>query len=182
MPRHAKDYSKCLMYKFVCKDLSVKDLYVGQTTFWAGRRIKHKTDFNNTGCKLKIYECMRQTGGWDNWDMILIEEFPCNTSLEASARERFLMESLNANLNCYRPTITAEEKREYGKNYRNTHEYKVGKDYFKNYYEQNKEALLKQGKAKREANKITCECGKEICKYAMKQHILSKGHIEGIII
>ena len=182
MPRHASDYSKYLMYNFVCKDLSVKDLYVRQTTFWVGRKRRHKECFNNTDCKYKIYECMRQTGGWDNWDMILIEEFPCNNSLEASARERFLMESLNANLNCYRPIITAEEKREYDKNYRNTHEYKIGKDYYKNYYKQNKEALLKHNKANREANMVVCGCGKEICKYRMKQHILTKGHIEGIII
>ena len=117
MPRHASDYSKCLMYKFVCKDLSVKDLYVGQTTIWGARRRRHKGMYNDIECKYKIYECMRQTGGWDNWDMILIEAYPCNNDLEASARERFLMESLNANLNSKRPMVTAEEKREYGKNY-----------------------------------------------------------------
>ena len=111
MPRHGIDYSKCLMYKIVCKDLSVKDLYVGHTTNWIQRKQKHKTSCNNNKIDVKIYICMRQNGGWDNWEMILIEEFSCHNDLEASARERYLMESLNGNLNTNRPTITPGKKR-----------------------------------------------------------------------
>jgi hypothetical protein len=169
------------MYKYVCKDLSVKDLYVGQTTNWVWRKRRHKAAFKDIECRVKLYECMRQNGGWDNWDMVLIEAFPCENDLVASARERFLIETLNAKLNYYRPIITIEEKREYDKNYRNTHVAKVDKEYFKNYYEENKEAFKKRDKENREANRITCECGKDICKYNMSQHILTKGHIKGII-
>jgi hypothetical protein len=177
MPRHSIDYSKCLMYKIVCKDLSVKDLYVGHTTSWTGRKSTHKSSCNNVKFDCKIYNFMRQTGGWENWDMILIEEFSCVNDLEASARERFLIETLNANLNSYRPSITREEKKEYDKQYRSTHEYKIEEGHFKRYYIQNKETMSKQQKENRQLNKIICECGKKICKYSIKQHVLTKHHI-----
>ena len=180
MPRHSIDYSKCLMYKIVCKDLSVKDLYVGHTTNWIQRKQVHKTSCNNDKIDVKIYVCMRQNGGWNNWEMILIEEFPCHNDLEASARERYLMESLNGNLNSNRPTITREEKKEFDRNYRKTHEKKIKEGYFKNYYEENKEAIRKQQSEKRLEQRVSCECGKIIWKYHMNIHILSKGHIDKV--
>ena len=38
-------------------------------------------------------------GGWENWDLIEIEKYPCRDSKEAHGRVRFYIETLNANLN-----------------------------------------------------------------------------------
>ena len=86
MPRKAIDYSKCLIYKIVCNDLSITDLYVGHTTDFSVRKNKHKSVCNNKKNKsynLKIYQTIREHGGWENWSMILVEYFPCDNDLQA---------------------------------------------------------------------------------------------------
>ena len=42
MPKVAMDYSKTHFYKIVCKDLSIKDCYVGHTTNLMKRKHHHK--------------------------------------------------------------------------------------------------------------------------------------------
>ena len=34
MPRKVVDYSKTVIYKIVCKDLNITELYVGHTTYY----------------------------------------------------------------------------------------------------------------------------------------------------
>ena len=38
MPRKPINYKKVIIYKLVCNDLSVKDLYVGHTTDFTNRK------------------------------------------------------------------------------------------------------------------------------------------------
>jgi hypothetical protein len=62
MPRTAVDYSKRIIYKIVCKDLSVKDLYVGHTTEFVRRKYKHRYICCNPEHKnhsLKVYQIIR---------------------------------------------------------------------------------------------------------------------------
>jgi len=109
MPRIPTDYSKTLIYKIVCKDLTITDLYVGNTTSFKDRKNRHKSD-----CKKKellIYKTINNNGGWDNWEMIEIEKYPCKDGNEARTRERFWYEELNAKLNIRKPiTIETCEK------------------------------------------------------------------------
>ena len=61
MPRKEIDYSKTVMYKIVCNDLRVKDLYVGHTTDFTKRKNGHKTNCFNVNSKLfnlKVYKCI----------------------------------------------------------------------------------------------------------------------------
>ena len=116
MPRLAMDYSKTNIYKIVCNDLSIKDCYVGHTTDMTKRKWTHKTVCNSEKNKkhnLKIYKIIRENGGWDNWNMVLVEEFPCKDKYEACKRERELYEELDAKLNTYRPYLTHEERKQY---------------------------------------------------------------------
>ena len=69
MPKTPIDYSKTIIYKIVCKDLSVKDLYVGHTTDFIRRKYKHISVCCNPEDKnysSKLYECIRKNGRWDN--------------------------------------------------------------------------------------------------------------------
>ena len=54
MPRTAVDYSKTIIYKIVCNDLNVKDIYVGSTTDFTKRKNKHKSCCD-TNSFYKIY-------------------------------------------------------------------------------------------------------------------------------
>ena len=92
MPKKIIDYSKTIIYKLVCNDLNIKDLYIGHTTNWIKRKQSHKercTCPNSDRYHLKVYEIMRDNGSWENWSMIEIEKYPCNDQQEATKRKRY---------------------------------------------------------------------------------------------
>jgi len=85
------DYSKTIMYKIVCNDLNVKECYVGHTINMTKRKCCHKSACNNEKNRhhnLKIYQIIRQNGGWSNWSMILVEKFPCEDKYQACKKRR----------------------------------------------------------------------------------------------
>ena len=47
MPKKDIDYSKTIIYKIVCNDLNITDVYVGHTTNFIKRKARHKYDCNN---------------------------------------------------------------------------------------------------------------------------------------
>ena len=109
------DYSKLVVYKIVCKDLRVTDIYVGSTTNFDQRKKQHKSSC----CRItseryhhQLYKCIRNFGGWQNWSMIIVEKYPCEDSYNARKIERFYYEELNANLNMVRPLCTEEESKQ----------------------------------------------------------------------
>jgi len=124
MPRRNIDYSKTIIYKIVCKNLEVTDLYVGSTSNFIKRKNAHKTCCNNEKGKaynLKVYKMIRENCGWDNWDMIEIEKFECADGNEARARERHWYEELGAKLNIRVPIINDEERHQNQKKYYEAH-------------------------------------------------------------
>jgi len=106
------DYAKCKIYRLVCKDLTIPHTYVGHTTAFVVRKNKHKDDCNNANSKghnLKVYSTIRKYGGWDNWTMLLVEDYPCENVYEASKRERYWCEQFEADLNTNVPSRTKAE-------------------------------------------------------------------------
>jgi hypothetical protein len=210
MTKTTINYENTVIYKIVCKDLGIKDCYVGHTTNFTQRKGQHKASCNNEdGNKshYKVYMCIRENGGWDNWDMIEIEKFKCNDGNEARARERFQIESLEANLNVVIPTRTYKEYRESegvkeilyerGKEWREENKEKLKEtkhlDYINNTdkykeraelrYKENKEKINTQRKQYREESKdyyfekIDCECGGVYCRKHKSTHIKTNKHI-----
>jgi len=101
MPKNEMNYNNTIIYKIVCNDINVKDLYVGHTTNFKQRKNSHRSECNmNLG---KKYEIMNKYGGWNNWSMVVIENYPCKNKLEAEAKERYWIETLKANLNSIIP-------------------------------------------------------------------------------
>jgi hypothetical protein len=115
MPKKDIDYSKMCIYKIVCNDCNVKDLYIGSTTDITKRRSRHKFNCINPNSKvysLKIYETIRNNGGWDNWNVVVIEYMhDCLNGEEARTRERQWLELLNANLNLRTPIKVKEPRK-----------------------------------------------------------------------
>lgn len=111
MPRTSVDYSNTVIYKIVCKDVAITDLYVGSTTDFTKRKSQHKRSCNNptdNDYNQTKYQCIRSNGGWENWDMLEIEKSPCSDGNEARTRERYWYEQLNANLSCFKPIRTVD--------------------------------------------------------------------------
>jgi hypothetical protein len=148
MPKKNIDFSKTIIYKIVCNDLNITDVYVGHTTNFIKRKALHKSDCNNINRKaynFKIYNTIRNNGDFENWSMIEIEKYPCNDINEACSRERYYYELLNAKLNTNYP---ARNKTEYNKDY-----YQDNKEYKKEYRDNNKDKMQEYNKEYYEDNK-----------------------------
>jgi predicted GIY-YIG superfamily endonuclease len=109
MPRKPMDYSNTHFYKIICRDLNIKDCYVGHTTNFSKRKNAHKNNCvkNNS---VRLYSFIRENGGFNNFDMILIDIVKCDNRLEALKKEREYIEVLQASLNQLTPVATDEDK------------------------------------------------------------------------
>jgi hypothetical protein len=192
------DYSKTIIYKIVCNNLNIKDIYVGHTTDFTKRKHCHKSRCNNENGKYYtyiVYDTIRKNGGWDNWSMIEVEKFACNDGNEARKRERYWMEKTMANLNSICSFQTAEELK------------LQNKEYHKIYREENKEHIKEMDKLYRinnietikankkqyavhnrekinahkriyDAIKFICECGSIIRRDCKSDHFKTKKHLK----
>jgi hypothetical protein len=170
MPRLPIDYQKCVMYKIVCSDINVTEIYVGHTTDFIRRKQQHKTCCNNENSikyNYKVYDFIRENGGFENWSMIEIEKFSCLDTYEATARERYWVEFLKPTLNSYIPSKTTTEKIEYKKEYAQANSTKI-KERQKN-YRANNVAKLKEN--------IECACGGHYKHNDKSQHLKTKKHM-----
>ena len=121
MPKIEIDYSKTIIYKIACKDVSCNEMYVGYTTNFVQRKHAHKQNCNNSKSphhNMKLYKVIRENGGWDNWNMEMIDCINCNDIYEAKIKEYEYSFSLHATLNTVNPIhkLTLEKtknKKEY---------------------------------------------------------------------
>ena len=108
------DYSKTLIYQIRCKDESIKEKYIGHTTNFTARIKGHYKRCNGERCKknFKVYDFIRNNGGWDNWVCEVVLEYPCETKNKAKLKERECIEALgDLKLNQLIPTRTGKEYR-----------------------------------------------------------------------
>ena len=75
------DYSNACIYKIACKDTNVKEIYVGSTVNFKSRVNEHRytcNTKNRKGFNIKVYQYIRDNGGWENWEMTKIADVkPC---------------------------------------------------------------------------------------------------------
>ena len=155
MPKNP-DYSKSLIYKLCSKNPEITEIYIGSTTNKRNRKNCHRTDCNNSNAKgynRYVYQFIRDNGGFENWDLVMIEDFQCNSKNELECRERYWIETLKPELNKQIPTRTKKES-------------------FKIYYEEHKEELNKKHKKWCEENK------EELNKYYKKYYEKNKDKIK----
>jgi predicted GIY-YIG superfamily endonuclease len=114
MPRISKDYSKTIIYKITCKDNKIKDVYVGHTTDFYNRKHVHKHDCEREKTnKKKVYEFINKNGGWNNWEMSILEEVNCKNDNEAREKEKHWCYRLNATLNSYDALFSSFDNEEF---------------------------------------------------------------------
>jgi len=113
MPKLPIDYNKCCIYKIEYID-NERLLYVGQTTNFSRRKGEHKRCCNDkkyTKHNYKLYQMIRENGGWEMFRMIEIEKYPCNDRREAEKRENEIMKSLKASMNSIHSVNEVNETR-----------------------------------------------------------------------
>ena len=193
MPKLPMDYSKCSIYKIEHVD-DESLVYVGHTTNFVKRKTSHKSSCYNENDRhynLKVYQMIRENGGWDAFKMIEVEKYPCKDRREAERRENEVMKEFKSNMNMRKSFSTEEENKlymeEYNKNYYEIHKEKI-QEQKKNYYEANKSKIQKrmreQKKVYYESNKsklnakVKCECGCEVMNRCLKRHRATKTHLD----
>jgi hypothetical protein len=148
-PEAVNKYEHSILYKIRYKTDEIKDCYVGSTTgAFEVRKRCHKSDVYNSRSKrhnYRVYTFIRANGGWDDWIMELIEEYPCRNKKELLARESYWIRSLCATLNVTMPGRTKKE------NYEENKEIISAKR--KEYYAANRDRLNAAAKEHRENNK-----------------------------
>lgn len=125
MPRTKTDYTKGSIYKIVCRDNNITDYYVGSTTNLTSRKSSHHLrciNENDPKHHYQVYKFIRDTGGWDNWNFVLIKHFSCKDNDELRARDQHFYELLNSTLNSRPPFATDEYTKERIDKYRVDHQ------------------------------------------------------------
>jgi hypothetical protein len=204
-------YANGVIYRIICKDPTIKDIYVGSTCNFTQRKWGHKTRCNNEKSKahnFNVYKFIRENGGWENFEMLEIIKYPCETKRELESKEREYIELLGGTLNGHIPTQTPKEWYETNKTeilekqqqYNIKNKEKISencKEYYqahkqtiidrsKEWKANNREAVNKSEQKYRDKNKetrtatIMCGCGKNYTKQNKARHDKTQRHIKWI--
>jgi len=168
-------YENGVIYKLKHnEDYDDLNIYIGSTTNFKNRKYQHKNNCikeKKLEYNYRVYQFIRANGGWNEWVMIAIEEYPCDSKKKLETRERYHIDFLRPTLNKIIPTRTDKEYREdnkekikeQGKKYRDANKEKIKewrdankekiKGLWKAYSENNKEKRKEQSKIYYEANK-----------------------------
>mgnify|MGYP003632647657 CR=1 FL=1 len=104
-------YEKGKIYKLI--DNTNGNIYIGSTIqSLANRKSQHKRE-TISGRNKCISKLIIKNG---NYDIILIENYPCKSREELLMRERYYIDNTDC-INHVRPIITIEERKEYEKDY-----------------------------------------------------------------
>ena len=161
------NYANGKIYRLVCN--ITKKEYIGSTTDKLNRRLsKHRADYKKYINEKSHYISSFQILENNNYSIVLIENYPCNSKEELLQRERFFIEKTEC-INYKIPIRTEEENKEYQKEYEKSDKCKkrrkkykqdniekynlyakqyreLNKESIKQYYEDNKEKLAEQKK------------------------------------
>jgi hypothetical protein len=126
-------------------------VYIGSTTNFNRRKSEHKfhaTNEKSPKYNHKVYQTIRELGGWNNFEMVLVARCPCNDKMELHAKEFEYQQLFDVNMNTYDAVHDPE--------------------YYKKYREKNKEYILE---------KIKCGCGCVISRSSLFRHRRSQRHL-----
>ena len=141
------------IYKIISNNTT--NLYIGSTTKNLSARIsEHASHYkawqNGKYHYMRAFELIKE----GDYQIVLIENFPCNSKEELRKRERYYIENSE---NCINKCLPCQTRAEC----------------IKRYYINNRESILEKSKMK-----ITCECGAQIRKDKKSVHAKSKKHIK----
>jgi len=170
------NYQKSKIYKIISPHTD--KCYVGSTTKdrLSNRLAGHRSDLKN-GKNMSSKYILE----FGDYEIVLLELYPCNSKDELHARERHYVETLD----CVNKQIPNRSKKEYRlKNKDNFKEYNKEynlknkdkrKEYNKEWYIKNKDKLNEINKEYNKV-KITCECGSIISRGCVSRHKKTKIH------
>lgn len=158
------DYSEACIYMLKHKSNNNLLKYLGSTVDRLDRLRKHEGFCNNINLVdsyyRKIYKYIRENSGFNNWIMVIIEEYPCNegndelNDLKLRKREQYWInfyDSINNGLNEKNAYRSEEDLKNYQDNYNNSEK---GKERLNKYKNSDKGKETKQKYKNSEAGKL----------------------------
>lgn len=148
-----EDYSKGKIYKIFTPNHD--KIYIGSTIQTLNERFsRHSTEFNDWKKEKQSFCTSFLLLELGDTQITLIENFPCESKQELRWRERHYFDITSNKVNKVRPIVTAKERKMYRKKWRKANPDKEketrkrssfkNKDYYENYYLENKEKINKK--------------------------------------
>ena len=170
------NYNNGKIYKIVCDTTGL--MYVGSTTkqYLSQRLDSHRSNFKGwkNGNNKKYMTSFKVLEN-DNFTIVLLEPFNCETKDQLTARERFYIQS-NVCVNKNIPTRTSKEYNQDNKETiteKKAEYYVANKERLAEYYVANKEQIIKKRKVQ-----FTCECGSTVCTTEKARHFKTLKHMK----
>ena len=112
MPKEVVDYKKTVMYKI--QHLDIPELvYINHTTNFDKRKSYHKKNASSKSCNMVLYGMINGYGGWNNFNMIQISEFPCKDKKEANKEQDRLMREMKSTFNGSSPYFFLKDRKHF---------------------------------------------------------------------
>ena len=165
------NYKQGKIYKIECNVTGL--IYIGSTCKkkLSGRMSEHRSDYRKHMKGKKKYLSSFKVMENNDYNIILIEDFPCNSKDQLFARERYYTNEIECvNIRKNQGRILEIGQNEYDKERK------------KEYYEKNSEKILSKCKEYRDKNnekrneKFTCPCGGKYCYSSRSTHMKTKKH------
>lgn len=110
--RKRNPYDTFCLYTIKPRNPLDTNLYVGSTLNFARRKSQHKKASTNKRSPTywsMLYRYIRNCGGFDNFIMEKVLDFPCDTKHEGLLKEKEYIRTLNATLNTANPVADNNE-------------------------------------------------------------------------
>jgi hypothetical protein len=110
------NYNESRIYKIYCTLSTINEFYIGSSARYEERCILHKSDCNNINSirySLKLYQYIRNNGGWNNFTVEVLEKYPCKNRTELNIREEWWKKQEQPTLNERKAHRTINDKKEY---------------------------------------------------------------------
>jgi hypothetical protein len=167
-------YQRSKIYKLVCDIPEITSIYIGHTQqkLLCSRMGEHRRNAKNETKKSKLYTTMREIG-IDNWQIHLIENWPCISIDDARKREQYWIELLKPDLNMIAAKSELSKKERDKEFYQGNIVPILTKK--KQYRKDNKEII-----AAKQATVLQCKCGEQYTLSNCARHNKSKKHKQGM--
>ena len=106
------------VYSIQCKDKSIKEFYIGSCKNYRIRNNRHNSNCNNKNVpeyNIKVYQFIRENGGYKNWDMIVEVKTDELTKDERLELEQIHIDLLEPELNSTNARHDIKARKEYMK-------------------------------------------------------------------
>ena len=170
------------IYKICCKDSNITEIYIGSTQNIKEGKRSHRACCKNPQDKhynLYIYQFMRENGGFENWDMIVLKEVINTKKHELRKFEREEFEKLKPKLNSQKPRDISIESCGGIKQYQieNSKQYYQENKTERNKYTQQRYQQKKVEISKWQKCKQNCICGGKYTNSGKSKHLKSEKHL-----